>query len=243
MTGVSSFGYSGTIAHALARRAQPIGSINPLCLGGLRAPAAFRRRRFAWGEAAHPLRQHHWPAADAATLSFRSPADGVLAALVADHRVRGRVVFPAAAHLEMARAVCCGDAAGGASSTRATLRQGVSVQPLPLDEPLGLWVGCAVVEDAMATEAVARVRAAAARVRTAEATEAAATLPEGWRRTCYHMRSSHIARAAGAPRADCVARTGESPRVAVAPAPTPRVLPLSCSSAIRGVAPRCPPSQ
>ena len=144
MTGVSSFGYSGTIAHALARRPQPIGSINPLCLGGLRAPATFRRRRFAWGEAAHPLRQHRWPAADAATLSFRSPADGVLAALVADHRVRGRVVFPAAAHLEMARAVCCGDAAGGASSTRATLRQGVFVQPLPLDEPLGLWVGCAV---------------------------------------------------------------------------------------------------
>ena len=121
-----------------------------MCLGGLRAPAAFRRRRFAWGEAAHPLRQHRWPAADAATLSFRSPADGVLAALVADHRVRGRVVFPAAAHLEMARAVCCGDAAGGASSTRATLRQGVFVQPLPLDEPLGLWVGCAVVEGAMA---------------------------------------------------------------------------------------------
>ena len=37
---------------------------------------------------------------------FRSPTAGALLALVADHLVHGRVVFPGAAHLETARAAC-----------------------------------------------------------------------------------------------------------------------------------------
>ena len=57
-------------------------------------------------------------------VTYRTPAAGALLALVADHVVQGRVVFPGAGYLEMARAACpcvaaSGGAGGGAVLSRA----------------------------------------------------------------------------------------------------------------------------
>ena len=62
--------------------------------------------------------------------AFSSPASGPLLALVADHVVRGRVVFPGAAYLEMARAACVALSGG---SGGASLRRVLFLQPLVLD--------------------------------------------------------------------------------------------------------------
>ena len=90
--GVSSFGYSGTIAHAVARRAAAAAAHRA-------TPAArrcaFRRRAFGWREPTH--RSHSAPSSaggcDDSIAGVRSPTAGALHALVADHIVRGRVVF------------------------------------------------------------------------------------------------------------------------------------------------------
>ena len=52
----------------------------------------------------HPLLQLRLPSLAPAAALFRAPVVGPLRALVAEHIVRGRVVFPGAAYLEMARA-------------------------------------------------------------------------------------------------------------------------------------------
>ena len=52
----------------------------------------------------HPLLQLRLPSLAPAAALFRAPVAGPLRALVAEHIVRGRVVFPGAAYLEMARA-------------------------------------------------------------------------------------------------------------------------------------------
>ena len=65
--------------------------------------------------------------------SFRSPAAGALLAVVADHIVQGRVVFPGAGYLEMARAASV-SLSGGAKS--AVLSRVFFLQPLVLDGDL-----------------------------------------------------------------------------------------------------------
>ena len=55
--------------------------------------------------------QRRLPSSDGATL-FRSPAAGALHALVADHIVQGRVLFPGAGYLEMARAAVASGGGG-----------------------------------------------------------------------------------------------------------------------------------
>ncbi|KAL1524553.1 hypothetical protein AB1Y20_019445 [Prymnesium parvum] len=95
--GVSSFGYSGTIAHAVVH-ATPSDAAAPPPAG--RRPLALRPCRFAWVERPHPLVQQRLSSSPSEAI-FRSPAGGALEHLVRQHVVRGRVVFPAAAYLEM----------------------------------------------------------------------------------------------------------------------------------------------
>ena len=64
------------------------------------------RRAYPWREPTHPLLQRRLPPPDSALALFRSPAAGALHALVADHVVQGRVIFPGAGYLELARAAC-----------------------------------------------------------------------------------------------------------------------------------------
>ena len=138
--GVSSFGYSGTIAHAVLEAAPPsLGTSSP-------PPLAYARRRYAWREAPHPLLQRREADADGRQAdAFSSPASGPLLALVADHVVRGRVVFPAAAYLEMARAACVALSGGGGG---ASLRRVFFLQPLVLDGGLSeARVRVGVIED------------------------------------------------------------------------------------------------
>merc|ERR1712185_30984 len=91
----------------------------------------YRRHAFAWREPTHPLAQQG-PSPSDRTLTYRSPAVGALHALVADHVVQGRVIFPGAGYLEVA----C--AAG------ATALHGVYfLQPLAAEAPRML-IECAL---------------------------------------------------------------------------------------------------
>ena len=96
------------------------------------------RRRYPWREPTHPLAQQPPAAADGVPACFSCPASGALRELVADHIVQGRVVFPGAGYLEMARAPC-----GGSG---ALLRRVFFIQPLLLDSDVrSLRVVCEYV--------------------------------------------------------------------------------------------------
>ena len=116
--GVSSFGYSGTIAHASLRHAGGDGAA-----AAVRPPLVYRHRSFQWRDPPHPFVQLVIPSSDAAVV-FRSPAAGALHALVADHVVQGRIIFPGTAYLEVARA---------AAITPSALRGVFFLIPLAID--------------------------------------------------------------------------------------------------------------
>ena len=136
---MSSFGYSGTIAHALLRFAAH--DVVATGVGG--SAVRFRRRAFAWAEPTHPLVQRKFPAPSGCTALFRSPVAGPLHALMVDHVVRGRIIFPGAGYLETARAAC--SAATSSSAAGAALSGVFFLQPLALEEGGAAWVECALL--------------------------------------------------------------------------------------------------
>ena len=127
--GVSSFGFSGTIAHTVLRHFGHQAPQTP-------APSLllYRRCSFPWREATHPFVQRcHLSSSEAVT--FRSPVAGSLLAIIKDHVVQGRIVFPGAGFLEMARA---------AAPTGSALRGVFFLQPLAVEVP-ELLIECALV--------------------------------------------------------------------------------------------------
>ena len=128
---MSSFGYSGTIAHVVLRHTAGIKS--PVAM----PPLAYRRRAFMWREPTHPFAQRRLPASGGAEM-HRSPAVGALHALVADHVLQTRVIFPGAGYLELARACITASV-----PMHPALRGVMFVQPLDVGT-IGLQVESAV---------------------------------------------------------------------------------------------------
>jgi 3-oxoacyl-(acyl-carrier-protein) synthase len=128
--GVSSFGYSGTIAHAvLCREAHAQRTQAPVqCRSGS------KRHAFMWCDTAHAFVQRRMPVELDGAITFRSPAMGALHDLVADHIVLGRIIFPAVGYLEMARA---------AAGAEGALHGVFFLNPLAVETP-GLLIECVV---------------------------------------------------------------------------------------------------
>ena len=94
----------------------------------------YRRRAFLWRNPSHPFAQCDVLSSNS-SVTFRSPSSGLLCALVANHVVLQRIIFPGAGYLEMARA-----------ASEATPLHGVCfLQPLAIEAP-GLSIECTVVD-------------------------------------------------------------------------------------------------
>ena len=129
--GVSSFGYSGTIAHAVLRAAGAAKT------GALKSILFYKRCIFQWRSTSHPFVQRRLPrGADEAIAIYRSSVSGQVLAVVAEHVVNNYVVFPGVGYLEMARA---------AGTAGAALHGVFFLQPLALGTP-GLVVDCAITD-------------------------------------------------------------------------------------------------
>jgi len=126
--GVSSFGFSGTIVHAAVRSCGPAaGTFVPALLV---LCSRLRRRSILWSKPLHPLLQSRLEQITILA-GCRSPSSGHVCNLVAHHVVNSRVLFPGAAYLEMARAVCT--SASGARTSKVCLHAVLFLQPLVLD--------------------------------------------------------------------------------------------------------------
>lgn len=95
---------------------------------------------YQWRVPIHPFTQRRLPNIEGPAF-FRSPAVGALLAVVLDHCVQDRVVFPGTGYLELARMAC-----STASSISNTGLAAVFVlQPLQL-QTAAVWVQCVVDE-------------------------------------------------------------------------------------------------
>jgi aryl carrier-like protein len=120
----------GTTAHNVASQASSARSSH-------RSPAlSYRVTHYHWRSACHPFVQRRLFSADNAWL-YRSAAAGVLHSVVANHVVQGRVIFPGAAHLELAHT-----AAECVQASRA-LHDVFFLQPLAV-EAADVHVECSV---------------------------------------------------------------------------------------------------
>lgn len=130
--GVSSFGYSGTIVHAILQQAMT--SAHRFCSSP--CPPGSKRRAFAWLDPPHPFTQQRLPLNSDGSTTFRSPAVGALHDIVADHVVQGRILFPAVGYLEMARS---------AAASEMALQGVFFMRPLAVETP-GLLVECVIID-------------------------------------------------------------------------------------------------
>ena len=94
-----------------------------------------RRCAFSWSILPHPFAQRHLLSTSDSAI-FHSPTAGALLDLTADHVVQGRVIFPGAGYLEMARA---------AVASTTALHGVFFLQPLAV-EVAGLPVECRAAE-------------------------------------------------------------------------------------------------
>ena len=125
--GVSSFGYAGTIAHAvLHSEGVALASACPQ-MTSLRS----KRRSLIWFDPPHPFISTRVHSADGTSV-FRSPIAGAVFALVADHVVQSRIIFPGAGYLEAARAAWGADKQS--AFTAAHLQSIFFLRPLVLNK-------------------------------------------------------------------------------------------------------------
>ena len=147
--GVSSFGYSGTIAHAvLAPGRDQISTLASLSLGDGSAapsqqPVRFKRSALPWRERPHPFLQRRLRSSSESEVVFRTPTAGAMFALVAEHMIQSRVMFPGAGHLELARAAC---SAAPLAMPQSALHGIFFLQPLAMGAP-GVHVECTTVAE------------------------------------------------------------------------------------------------
>ena len=102
--GVSSFGYQGTIAHAvlMSNTSQWYSAHKH------HRHQVYFRRRFSMNASPYPFEVKMAAAvSDAKNTLFRLNAAGSLPSMVADHVVHGRIVFPGTGYLETVRAAWC----------------------------------------------------------------------------------------------------------------------------------------
>ena len=95
---------------------------------------------FFWRRLSHPLLQHRLNDDDASVI-FASESNSTFRALVSDHVVAGRIIFPGVGYLEMARAAACNILE--LSATDAALHCVFFLQPLMAEAP-DMHVQCAL---------------------------------------------------------------------------------------------------